>query len=72
MKGSDPILHSHHRSTNLVEFNIDRQVSLVRTCRQLYSKAGLIFYRESTFSFNTYSAMGRFRLILRTAQLEAV
>jgi hypothetical protein len=59
-------------SETISDFDVDRQLALVRTCRQLYSEAGLIFYRDSTYSFNTCSAMARFRLSLRNAQLEAV
>jgi hypothetical protein len=59
-------------SDTISDFDVDRQLALVRTCRQLYSEAGLIFYRDSTFFFNAYSAMARFRLSLRVAQLEAV
>jgi hypothetical protein len=54
------------------EFDVDRQLGFIRTCRQLYSESGLIFYHESTFSFHNYSAMARFQLSLRHAQLEAV
>lgn len=41
-------------------FNADRQLGLIRTCRQLYSEAGLVFFRENTFSFDDYNAIDCF------------
>ena len=54
------------------QFAVDRQLGLVRTCRQLYAEAGLTFYHNNIFSFQAYSDMARFRLGLRDAQLRAV
>jgi len=47
-------------------------IGLERTCRQIYSELGKLFYRPNTFCFDDYDSLLHFRIKLTRAQLENV
>ena len=58
-------------STGLFKSNLG-QLSLPRTCRQIYSEAALVFYHENTFAFHDYKAFKRFRDRIRDAHFAMI
>jgi hypothetical protein len=67
-----PLKYQENGSERLMYVNTDLQLSLTRTCRQIYSEARLIFYSDNTFCFHYPGVFNHFQDYLRKDQLEAI
>jgi hypothetical protein len=68
----EPVQYRENGSKLLLRLDIDVQLSLSRTCRQIYSEASLIFYRDNTFFFHYPTDFPSLRDGLRNVQFEAI